>query len=511
MLTGEADRGEPLGGAYRPIRRLSAAEAPVVGELAVACDETVVLADVDALAGWDGWLHAGSQHVYGVRDVVRRRGGHDAVLPRCVRVLDEAIGGAELSGGEVVTLAVSLLRGAGEAREAARLRGSPPPVGAWWLLADGRPVFVPSLPGAPRGEDPGASAAGIVAAVADALDDRVVRRLLDEVGGVLLDGPPTGASFEALEDRLFDACAPRPLDRLLRDEAGAAERAAAPDAVTRRTCRELRAGRSGRPPRELGAGGWTAGAETRAAVRASERASRLDLREMVDAALAGRVADGLSSAITGVRDRVRALRSRRGAPLILGGVAAGAVLVIGLMWPTDEPASAEPGADGATASPTAVPEGSTAPEGSAAPGGAGSSGSVADQEQPAEAPAEDAPVEGADDPVAAGERLLDGLAVCAAAGDAECAAVWVPNADARELDPAAAVLLPAAERAVTPLDDFGDIAVVQVAAIDGDAGVVPQSVVLERVADEDDRWGIRAVHDLAPVSSTSPGDDEGAG
>jgi hypothetical protein len=51
IIDGGEERGELLGGAYRPIRRLAPGEAPIPGELAAAGDDTVVLVDVGELAG----------------------------------------------------------------------------------------------------------------------------------------------------------------------------------------------------------------------------------------------------------------------------------------------------------------------------------------------------------------------------------------------------------------------------------------------------------------------------
>lgn len=486
MLTGEADRGAPLGGAYRPIRRLTAAEAPVPGELAAAGDETVVLADVATLGDWPGWAYAASQHVYGVIDVVRRAHGHDAVLAPCARPLREAADRPGLTGGEAVTIAVSLLRGTHEVWEAARARAMPAPPGAWWLLVDGRPVFVPS-PDGQAGEACATTAVGIVAMLADRLDDRVARRLLDEVAAALEDAP--APDLEQLEERLFEAYAPRALDRLLLDAPPGEEPSAAADPAPARTRRELRRRRDrATGTRELGASGWGRAADVPSDPRERDRTPRLDVREIVDAALAGRVAEGVSHAIGRVRDRLRALNARRGAPFVLGGVAAASVVAIGIMWPAGEPASAEPGDTAAAAADAVTPP---EPGAGAAPGPTPSPGAADNPAAP-------------DDPVAAAGDLLDRLAACLAAGEAACDGVGsgVAPADGD------AVLLPAGERSVALLDDYGDIAVVQVAPAGDAPATVPQAVVLER--DADDGWRIRDIHDLAPLEGTSP-DDEGAG
>lgn len=500
-IDGGEEHGELVGGAYRPIRRLAPGEAPIPGELAAVGDDTVVLVDVGELAGWAGWAHGRSQHVCGVTDVVRRTRGHDAVLSRCVLRLDAALRAAPpLSGGEAVTLAVSVLRGAGEVR---RARGGEGSRGAWWLTAEGRPAFVPALRDAADGEDCGAAAARIVEEAATGVQDRIVRRLLDEACGWLDDPDAAGDAAEALEERLFEACAPRPLGRLLEtpgDDEGERLAVAPGRATDRRTRRELRAARGARrraTPGRRGSGSATA---------------RLDLREAIDAALAGRVAEGVSDWLAEARRRLRALRDRRGAPFVLGAVAAAAVVVGGLLWPSDEtPAAAEPGAQ------TAAREGgSRADEDAGAPaspaaatGAAPETGEDDDPLEPPSGPEEEAPggaggtAPGAEDPVAAAERLLDGLAVCRAAEDDACAAVRAPGSAPLELADGAAASLPADERRIVLLDDFGDLAVLRVESPEGSAA--PQSLVIER-ASSDERWIVRDVHDGASAPGTTEGD-----
>ncbi|WP_261167174.1 hypothetical protein [Microbacterium sp. Marseille-Q6965] len=508
------ERGELLGGAYRTIRRLVPGESPLPGELVAVGDESVVLVDVAELDGWPGWAHGESQHVLGVRDVARRRGGHDAVLSWCVRRLDVSLRAAPpLSGGGAVTLAVSLMRGVGEARRSSR---GAPVRGAWWLVSDGRPAFVPtdglrsaaSRPALDGMGECASSAARILTEVGAGVDDRVVRKLLDEACALLEAADVSVEAVEALEERLFEARAPQPLERLLappepRD--GAPAPAPPARASERRTRRELRTARAarGRPRRD---GGRRPGAVNGAA------RTRIDLRETIDAALSGRVAESAAAFLLSVRGRLRAVRDARGAPFLLGGVAAAAVIAGGLMWPSGEDhAAAEPGAGTARSAHAAA---GARGEAERRPGGAATDEAATNEETASTAgaavrPGDDAArnrgeagaAESAEDPVAAAQRLLDGLAVCRAAGDETCGAVRPVGAPPLRLNDDAAVWLPADARSVVLLDDFGDLAVLRVQASDG-AGA-PQSVVIER-ASADERWTVRDVH--SPTPGTTEGD-----
>ena len=129
--------------------------------------------DAGALAGWAGWAFAGAEHVAAPLDVVRRRDGHDVLLPWCTErvtsllarrhVVDE-----HLSLGECSTLVASVLRGIDELGEpGARERGT------WWVTGEGRPVFVVG-----EGEAACTGAARVVELVAEGCRDRGMGRVL---------------------------------------------------------------------------------------------------------------------------------------------------------------------------------------------------------------------------------------------------------------------------------------------------------------------------------------------
>ncbi|HWI30782.1 MAG TPA: hypothetical protein VNT50_04785, partial [Microbacterium sp.] len=136
----------PLTDAYRPVRAIVPPETPIGGILSRAGDDIVVLVDAGELTAWPGWGFTDAQHVLAPLDLARRAGGHDAVLPWCSERVDVFLGrrraaSAPLGGGEIVTLAVSALRGAAEAHSG-RGGDAPSPTGAWWLTDAGCPVFV---------------------------------------------------------------------------------------------------------------------------------------------------------------------------------------------------------------------------------------------------------------------------------------------------------------------------------------------------------------------------------
>lgn len=319
VVAGEASIAEPTG-AYRPIRRVGPPGAPLAGELAAAGDDVVQLVRADAADGWEGWRAAGAQHVLAPIDIVRLPDGHALALPWCVERLEPWLAarvarGPALSGGEVVTLAVSLLRGVQEAW-AGRAGDEQAPCGEWWLTDEARPVLALDV-----GDPAEASARRVLAAVGDASGDRVLRRALDECATALERPRGLHRALAELEARLFDACAPRPL---LREEGGASEEDRAERIEPRRGARR--------------------------ADRDAPSAWSDWIGRHVDAGVGAMVADAWDGLREGsARLSARARRGRGGrtgsrrAPLLVGALCAACVLLAGALWPSDD----QPGADAA--------------------------------------------------------------------------------------------------------------------------------------------------------------------
>ncbi|MBQ3358649.1 MAG: hypothetical protein IJG47_07095, partial [Microbacterium sp.] len=122
--------------AHRVVRSLDAAETPFGGLLVTRGEGVAVQVDAGALAGWAGWAFAGAEHVAAPLDVVRRRDGHDVLLPWCTErvtsllarrhVVDE-----HLSLGECSTLVASVLRGIDELGEPGARES-----GTWWVTGE---------------------------------------------------------------------------------------------------------------------------------------------------------------------------------------------------------------------------------------------------------------------------------------------------------------------------------------------------------------------------------------
>lgn len=395
VISGEPGISEGTG-AYRLIRHVAPPGAPLAGELAAAGDDVVQLVRSEAAEGWEGWRAAGAQHVLAPVDIVRLPDGHALALPWCVARLETWLAGRlargpALAGGEIVTLAVSVLRGVQEAW-AGRAGDEHGPSGEWWLTDEARPVLALGA-----GDAAEASARRVLATVSEASGDRVVRRALDECATALERPRGLHRTLPELESRLFDACAPRPL---LRADDGAASSDAAAT-----------------PERRQGADQPD---------RAAMPAWSDWIERHVDAGvgmLTTRAWEGLREAAALIRSRVRPRVGRTGsrrAPLLVGGACAAAVLLAGALWPSD----ASPGA-GAAQEPAAAAEpadAAGAPESEHGPEAEG-----ADDETPVQATAR--LVEGADDATVA---LLDDfgdVAVTRAVVDGETRHVVLERVD----------------------------------------------------------------------------------
>jgi len=289
----------------RPLRAVRPPDAPWAAVLAQADDGGRCLlvdsADVEGAIAWSG---AGAEHLAAATDLVRTPAGVAAVLPVCVQplaaFLSRRTGGAPLGAGEIVTLAVSLVRGAAEALSL----GPEQPCGEWWLDDSGRPMLV-------GGGDSGAAHTAAEA----------VREMR---GGA---DPALSAALELAADVLAD---PRRVPQEVTDVEAAlfAAARAEPVATSILAMPDLR-----RVPMETG--GLTA---TKAKTRWRDA-----VVENVDAGLGELV----SRVVTAVWRRARADRpptGRRKHPLIAAGVAGALVLGAGLLWPRggEDPAVAEP-------------------------------------------------------------------------------------------------------------------------------------------------------------------------
>ncbi|MER7795729.1 hypothetical protein [Microbacterium sp. NPDC096154] len=462
----ERGLGAVLTDAYRPIRRVTPPEAPVEGVLAAVDDRRVVLAD-EAAASRVAFSPPGDrpQHLLTPVDVVRRGDGHDVELPWCrvqaSRLLAaRAASGAPLSGGELVTLAVSLLRGTREAWTAVPADGDGPS-GAWWMDDQGRPLFARTEEGAAVAE----SSRALLAQAAMHTRDRVLLRLLEQAREALERPRRLGRSLPALEDSLFEACAPRAIEQgpsrgaQGRPAAGAhtpgADRAH-PDVAQDELAQDVVVRDDIRPMRARAVSG---------------RASAL--RDVFRGPIAELIDTGIPEAVADVADRMRAAVSRRrtgprGMPALVGGGAAALVLAGGLLWPTEAPSA---DAHTAVATPPAA-----SPTATAEPTAAGDAGDAADA---------------GDEPTTeAGARVLSALRDCASHGDPLCLEVR----DERAAEPLSEEALGLVAAAGLPrlLDDYGDVAVMRADSDDGEGALLLQLVRLEG------RWLLRSAHPLAP-------------
>jgi len=273
--------------------------------LAQADDGTrCLLVDVADLADAVSWTGAGAEHLAAVTDLVRTPQGMTAVLPLCTQPLQVFLarrsGGAPLSAGETVTLAVSVIRGAAEALS----RVPDGPCGDWWLDDSGRPVLVGG------GEQSAVRTAGEVVQRMRADADATLSGALALAAEVLADPRRVSQEAAEVEASLFAAARAEPV---------------ATSVLTHASPRAVPAGADGPPGGGEGPRWWDAVAGN------------------VDAGLG----DLVSRIATTLWRRVRADRpstGRKKHPLIAAGVAGAVVLGAGLLWPrgADDPAIAEP-------------------------------------------------------------------------------------------------------------------------------------------------------------------------
>ncbi|MBY6061158.1 hypothetical protein [Microbacterium esteraromaticum] len=460
-------------GTHRWVRRLDSPDTAVAGALVADGDALRVQVDADLVADVV-WLSAGAQHVAGVVDVVRRRDGHDALLPWCIETVDallarRAVAERGLTPGETVTLVGSLLRGVVEAE-----RLGEPFVGRWWLTQDARPVFSPG-----EGATCAAASGELIARVRDACTDRAVERTLTEILSGIEDPRIVARNLDRWEGELVELAAPRPLQLEVH------------------------------PPE-----------------RASEiPVHRAHLPEDAGHVLAQRTAGTfMQQRWEQLLEQLRATRARLRPPsprqagggrrrMLLIGAAAGAVVLLGgLLWPTggDDTAATETGpsiaqtpADGGADNEHGTVGEQTPEPASTADASVDDEDAASDQQSAGEGAVADEPVDagGADSDTGAGEddsleqiaaRLLRDVADCAVDQDAVCERAIVGGAAElvqlrlSPVDP---------DRAIVPVEDYGDIGVVRLAA-SGEHG--EQMLVVIR---QNDRWLVRDVYDVADQPS----------
>ncbi|MDF2919576.1 MAG: hypothetical protein K0S70_3793 [Microbacterium sp.] len=438
-----------------PLRRVAPPEVPFAGEILATSDGAVYrvsAADVPRPV----WAARPDGHLLAVEDVDRIAGTTVAILP----LLDTRLCGGEqpfdLTPGQAVTLAVSVLRGAAEAAESDCHEGE------WWSTTQGRPVLVPSGDRAWE-----LSSRLVLDRIADAVLPRRIRDRLDEA---LSDRVTLPFTVPGLEDDLFAVATPEPF--------AVSVSASSPSA---------------RDVREHDTAGHL-GARPGPAPLARDAAAGL-----VDGEVVERLTDVLSSvraAVRRVSDRLPARRGGHGAEADdkSGGTATGrrrvpvvalaavaTTLVVGLLWPEGGES------DNGSASARDVPEDSimrptprhdAAQETSAAPVPAA---------EKAPAPVSGAPEDDEEaDPVGS---AIDELARCWREEDEQCRAAILERPDAALPE---GVATSAGPREANLLDDLGGVEVVRV---DDPSGTLPAQVVV--LVRRDDKRLVRDVYDVA--------------
>lgn len=415
----------------RVIRRVGD-DAPWPGVLAAMPDGTmVVLVEAAALGeAWAGWLAPADGHVLAPVDVVRTTTGHAAAIPVCRERLEDLLA-RRAGAGAVLTEGETLTLAVSLLRGC--LQAGATARGTWWVTDDARPVFAES-----GGEDAAAAAARMLAATG-ARGSRLAE-LVAEAATLVCDAPRLAREGEALEERLFAAASPEPL---------------ALEVFAPRHSRALSIHTERREP---------------AAVDDAPAGLWHRLIGSVDADLADTVSRATTSVWRRLQRSEAPAKSRKG-PLLAAGVVA-AVIVGGAAL---LPAAAEPGVQEiTTATPSAPASESPAPADTTSP-------------ETGSDPSDPVTVAG-DDLALVVSALLEARVACA--HDAACLSGILVDPD---VDFGAGVIdLPAEERRVTLLDEFGGAAVARVDAADA---ARPSKLVV--VMTREGEWLLRDVHDVA--------------
>lgn len=286
------------------LRSVVPGEHPYPG-VVVAGDPPRVWVDADDFRDGPAWRADPDGHVLGPLEVARTPTDHAVVLPLCTERLREAVvRRAPLSRGEVVTVAVSLLRGAVEADDLGASRGE------WWVTDAGRPVL------ALTGETLWRPASGELFALLGQEQDTDVAEVLERCRDAVADPRHLARDAAACEDALFALAEPAALGTRLtpvraRDVARAAPASEQP------------------PPRVV------------------ELVAR-----WLDAGLPDRLRAALPRKAPAAREPGAAATRRRRAPWLLGVGLAGVIVMAGLLWPDDAPSGAEPPADPSPSAPS---------------------------------------------------------------------------------------------------------------------------------------------------------------
>ncbi len=314
---------------YPAIRAVGPPDAPFEGTLVRAPDGRVLLC-VDATHQAEaGWGLPVDPHVLAPEDVVRRADGHDLLFTPTPLRLDRLLArrmaaGTPLHDGEIVTVAVSALRGtvAVAGTPAAGSRAS------WWVTAEGRPVLV-----AGAGEDGPLTLLRDLLLALGASASPALTEALTAAADHGAQWPGLLAHAAEDEDRLFAAAEPEPLAVAVLELAGHAPH-------TAHDAEAFAAAADAAPPLPW----W------RPLARAADR----DLAEVA------------SELWERMRRIGRSRRAGKGRAILWGGAVAAGVLAIGLAWPQGGGAetvalpSASPG-DGAVPARDMTPTASGAP------------------------------------------------------------------------------------------------------------------------------------------------------
>ncbi|WP_448232831.1 hypothetical protein [Microbacterium lacticum] len=506
------------------LRRLRADEAPYPGTLHAGDPQTVHV-DVDLLPA-AVWRCRPDGHLLVPHDLARTADGHAAVMIHCPERLVSFVGAATRPG-EAVTIAVSVLRAAEEARRAGI------EAGAWWVDAGGRPVLAaggdrrwagdaadllaelaelmraqeareaPALwaPPASRGEHRTARE------VADALDD----------AARLVAAPRLhAADVASCEEALFAAAAPEALARAASDgaeesiaprRADSLRRTATPEAAESWLARFTDAEWAGRVAEALRS-------LVALPARMGERRRERSVRAAGSARRGGRAARAADRGEVDARSRrgggaaqpdaaTSATGAKRRAPLLIAAAVGAVVLVGGLLWP--EPGSRA--ADGAPVSPS--PGSASAAVDPAATAAADASADPATEPAAGDPATPDAVVPPATTPPSEGGDLEEATrqivrAVAACTPEPESCAVLREDATAA---PLSGLVTSPTEPVITLVDEYGGVAVFRLepaaagtepptepAEAEATGSGAAQILVLVSV---DGKWLIRDVYDVA--------------